>query len=107
MSAFAIMSHLYDQRSIVSAGLLAVGYGIPKFCWLVAFYLKSGKYGPIRYMTLNMRRKTIISTIIKTAINITNFLLQHSPSPNQGSLRLDRLSGAMLECVFMTVFDSV
>ena len=58
-------------------------------------------------MMLNMRRKTIMSTIIKITMNDTKVLLQHSPSPNEGSLRLDRLSGAMLECVFMTVFDSV
>ena len=48
-----------------------------------------------------------MSTMIKIAMNNTNVLLQHSPSPDEGSLQLDRLSGAMLECVFMTVCGSV
>ena len=58
-------------------------------------------------MTSNMRRKTIISTMIKMAMNITRVLLQHSPSPDEGPLRLGRMSGAMPECVFMAPGDSV
>ena len=58
-------------------------------------------------MTSNMRRKTIISTMIKMAMNITRVLLQHSPSPDEGPLRLDGMSGAMPESVFMAPGDSV
>ena len=58
-------------------------------------------------MTSNMRRKTIISTMIKMAMNITRVLLQHSPSPDERPLRLDGMSGAMPESVFMAPGDSV
>ena len=58
-------------------------------------------------MTSNMQRKTNINTMIKMAMNITRVLLQHSPSPDERPLRLDRVSGGMSESVFMAPGDSV
>ena len=41
------------------------------------------------------------------AMNITRVLLQHSPNPDERPLRLDGMSGAMPESVFMAPGDSV
>ena len=58
-------------------------------------------------MTSNMRRKTIINTMIQMALNITRVLLQHSPSPDERPLWLDGVLGGMPKSVFMTPGDSV